>query len=85
MCLRGSVTLTTPLGRVYRCLWMDASTITLEQIDRAHRQERAEEARRLAARLATAEEIQEENSLIPKTLPVRIPDLAEYARRHYAR
>lgn len=64
---------------------MEASTITLEQLDREHRQERAEEARRIAAHLATAEEIQEENSLIPKTLPVRIPHLAKYARRHYAR
>lgn len=64
---------------------MEASKITLAQLDRAHRQERAEEARRLVAHLATADEIQEENSLVPRTLPVRIPDLAEYARRHYAR
>lgn len=81
----GAGNLTPDLNRSYSSPRMETHAITLEQIDRAHRQNRAEEARRIAARLATAEKIQEENSMVPWTLPVRVFDLAGYARQQYAR
>jgi len=63
---------------------MKAKTISFQQIEEEHRRERAEDARRLALRLVTPEELQEENSMIPKNVPIRIENLAEYARRVYS-
>ena len=64
---------------------MNATTISLEQIEKEHRQERAEDARRIALGLATPEQIQEENSLIPRNAAIRIVDLPAYLKRVYDR
>ena len=63
---------------------MKAKTVTFKEIEEEHRRERAEDARRLASHLVTKEELQEENSLVPKHVPIRIENLAAYARRVYS-
>jgi hypothetical protein len=62
---------------------MKAKTVSFKEIEEAHRRERAEDARRLALHLVTQEELQEENSLIPKNTRIEIVDLAAFARKHY--
>jgi len=64
---------------------MSATVVTFEQIENEHRQERAEDARRIALGLATPEQIQEENTLIPKSAAICIVDLPAYLKRVYDR
>ena len=64
---------------------MSATAVTFEQIENEHRQERAEDARRIALGLATRERIQEENSLSSAIARIEIVDLAKFAREHYER
>jgi len=64
---------------------MSATMITFKQIEKEHRQERAEDARRIVLGLATPEDIQEENSLIPRSAAIRIIDLPAYLKRVYDR
>jgi|GEM_PF-6544444 len=59
--------------------------VTFEQIENEHRQERAEDARRIALGLATREQIHEENSPIPRSAAIHIVDLPAYLKRVYDR
>jgi len=63
---------------------MKAKNVSFKEIEQEHRRLRAEDARRLALHLVTPEELQQENSLIPDHIPIRIKDLAAYARRVYS-
>jgi len=57
----------------------------LESVDAIKYAQRAEDARRLAAREVIPEELQEENSLWPRHAKLRILDLHDYAARIIAR
>jgi hypothetical protein len=60
---------------------MDAPTVSQEDIDREHRRQRADDERRLAQRLTTPEQLQQENSLFPADSKITY-NIAEYAHRH---
>ncbi len=64
---------------------MKAKTISFEELDKEHRQDRAEDSRRLALGLVTPDELQAENSLIPIDANIRIVDLAAYLKAAYDR
>ena len=64
---------------------MSATMVTWEQIEKEHRQERAEDARRMELGLATPEQIQAENSLIPRDSSIHIVDLPAYLKRVFGR
>ena len=64
---------------------MKAKTISLEELDKEHRQDRAEDSRRLALGLVKPEELQAENSLIPIDAKIRIVDLTDYLKAAYDR
>lgn len=59
-------------------------TITLEEIDRAHRAERANDRERLRKGEVTAMELQEENSILPEGVKVRMVDFASSVERAYS-
>lgn len=60
----------------------DAAT-TMEEIDREHREERARDAERLRTGQISAEELQEENSIVPWSCTSRIINLAASLERVY--
>ncbi|RYD18015.1 MAG: hypothetical protein EOP88_24095 [Verrucomicrobiaceae bacterium] len=62
----------------------EPAKITMEEIDREHREERARDAERLRRGEVTPMELQEENSFLPWGYEVRFVDFAASLRRAYA-
>lgn len=61
----------------------DAKYISFEEIEREHREERREDARRLAAGEITPARLQEENSMLPIDAKVKVVDLIGTLQRAY--
>jgi hypothetical protein len=61
----------------------DAKYISFEEIEREHREERREDARRLAAGEITPTKLQEENSMLPLNAEVKVVDLIGTIQRAY--
>lgn len=61
---------------------MAPATVTFEELDREHREERARDAERLRTGEITPEALQEENSLFSKDTKITF-DLVGYLKKTY--
>lgn len=62
---------------------MKTKTVTFEELQRDKREARLRDEQRLARGEVTPEQLQEENSLIPKDAIITIPDFCETLERYY--
>ncbi len=60
-------------------------TISFEKLQRDKRKARLRDERRLASGEVTPEQLQEENSLIPASARITIPDFCETMERYYGK
>ena len=64
---------------------MRVVTVSFEKLQRDKRKVRLRDERRLARGEVTAEQLQEENSLIPANARITIPDFCQTLERYYGR
>ena len=60
-------------------------TVSFEKLQRDKRRARLRDERRLARGEVTPEQLQEENSLIPASARITIPDFCETMERYYGK
>ena len=63
---------------------MASETVSFEEMDCEHRRERARDAERVRSGEITPEQLQEENSFLPKEVELRIVDLPAALNRIYS-
>ena len=64
---------------------MKVKTVSFEKLQRDKRRARLRDERRLARGEVTPEQLQEENSLIPASARITIPDFCETMERYYGK